>query len=516
MKYNLKKEKYPLRKKIIADSIWNLGATMIARLGGLIFTIIAARLLMPEGYGQYSLALSIAIIFMTFADLGINQALMTYVSLEIDKNKKKAAAYFHYLFKIKVILATIVSMVILLSSYPLANFIFKKPELFPLLVILSFYAFFLIISGFFESSLYIKNKVRYITIKEAIFQFLRLITFILVVYFVSKIYYVVGAIFGLTIAAFFNLVVIFLFYRKTFYLEKPEDYEQYLDKKRILKFIGFLTIANLSSAFFSYIDIVMLGLFVSSENIGYYKAAIGLIFAIAGTLSFSGIFLSVMTKIKKKNIQGAFDKIINYLLVLLIPAIIGLIMLSKYIFVMIYGYAYLPAASLMILLAPLLFFMAFVSLFLNLLSSREKTKEFAFFTLFCTVLNIILNYAFIKFFLQYSQLAAIRGVAIATLISWIIYFFGTLIISQKQVNVHFNYKLLIKPILASIIMGIFLYTFNKITLDMTPLIGLFEVAIAVLVYFIVLILIGGVRKEDLRLIYDYLFPHKKFIRLFLN
>jgi O-antigen/teichoic acid export membrane protein len=509
-----KKESNPLRRKVIADSIWNLSATIIARIGGLLFTILAARILLPEGFGQYNLALSIAFIFMTFADLGINQAMIRYVSFEIDKNEKKAAAYFYYLFKIKIILAIVISLLLLVLAPILSNLVFKKPELLPSLVILSLYLFVMILEGFFECTFYINNKVKFITLKETLFQLFRLLTLVGMIFILAKSFYVVGAVAGFTITGLIVGIIIYLQYKKNFYLKKPKDYEKYLDKKRILKFIAYLTIANFSSAFFSYMDIVMLGMFLESSYIGYYKAAIGLIFAITGTLTFTGVFLSVLTKVSPDKLQKTFDKIVSYSLILVIPAIGGLIMLTRYFMVVLYGQDYLPSAFLIYYLSPLIFFVMMVSLFLVLLSSKEKTREFAFLTLFITILNIVLNFLFIKIFIGESQIAATKGVAIATLVSWFIYFIGTIRITKKYTGIYFRYRLLLKPLIASLIMIIYLYFYARLMGDMTPIKGIIDIISAAIVYFIAIILLGGIKIEDLKLFYEILIKAKSKISIF--
>ena len=67
-----------LKGTIFANSLWNVMASLIGRAGALVFTIIIARALLPETFGIYSLALSIAVFCLTFTDLGINQALIIF------------------------------------------------------------------------------------------------------------------------------------------------------------------------------------------------------------------------------------------------------------------------------------------------------------------------------------------------------------------------------------------------------------------------------------------------------
>ena len=104
-----------LAKQVINTSIWNLIYSIIQRIGALIFTIILARFLFPENFGIYSLVISIAFIFMTFADLGIDNVLIRYLSSE-----KKKSAYFRYIFKIKFLFSSIVSLALLIFAYPIS------------------------------------------------------------------------------------------------------------------------------------------------------------------------------------------------------------------------------------------------------------------------------------------------------------------------------------------------------------------------------------------------------------
>jgi len=57
----------------IKNSSFQISKTIIAKAGGLLFTILLARALMPELFGLYSLALSTIFLFMGFIDMGIVQ-----------------------------------------------------------------------------------------------------------------------------------------------------------------------------------------------------------------------------------------------------------------------------------------------------------------------------------------------------------------------------------------------------------------------------------------------------------
>ena len=70
--------------RAIKNSSWQIATTLIAKIGSLIFTIIIARLMLPELYGLYGLALSTILFMGIFSDLGINSALTTFLSKTIE------------------------------------------------------------------------------------------------------------------------------------------------------------------------------------------------------------------------------------------------------------------------------------------------------------------------------------------------------------------------------------------------------------------------------------------------
>ncbi len=51
----------------------------------MLFTIVVARMLLPELFGLYSLALVTIVLFASFSDLGISSALITYGAKALAK-----------------------------------------------------------------------------------------------------------------------------------------------------------------------------------------------------------------------------------------------------------------------------------------------------------------------------------------------------------------------------------------------------------------------------------------------
>ena len=116
-----------LSKLAVKNSGYALLSSIIFKFGGLIFTIIIARMLLPELFGVYSLVLSIITLFLVFADLGLSDTLLRYLSLSIGKKKiSQARSYFRFLLRIKVLAVFTVVIIILILSRVIDGFRTKE------------------------------------------------------------------------------------------------------------------------------------------------------------------------------------------------------------------------------------------------------------------------------------------------------------------------------------------------------------------------------------------------------
>jgi len=490
-----------LTDQVIKGSFWGGLANFLNRIGAFIFTVFLARFLLPENFGLYSLTMSIALIFMTFADLGLNQTLIRYFSLY--KNKKKAVAYFRYIFKIKFFLSLFLSFLLLITAYPLSH-IFGNPSLFLPLVFASLFILTSLFLNFLTSFFYAIRKVKHVTIKEIIFQITRIFLTVFLFFILASSYYVLGVITALIITNMIILsLLIFWLYKFTpSIFRKTKERIEKEKKVKLIKFVGFITLTSISGIFFTYIDTIMLGFFVSFSYIGYYRAAFSFIFGIAGFFSYlSSVFLPIFTGLHKKRLERAFDKITKINSIISIPMTFGILALGKYFIKILYGNTYLPASMLLSLLSFLLITHVFSSMFSVLFYSKgnpEAVAKIIFISLLC---NIFLNYFFISLLFEISELHALWGAALATVLSRFLLFFFFIKLGKEKLGIILKKKFFTKPILASIIMFFVLYFLNAyIVKDMTLLIGIGEIFLGVIVYFFFLILMKGLGKGEIELI----------------
>jgi len=498
-----------IKDQLIKNGFWNIVTSMINRFGGFIIIILLSRLLMPEGFGRYSLAITIALFFITISDMGINQALVRYVALGIDKKTNQSASYMNYFFKIKFFIALLLSLILFILAYPLSFFVFKDGNLFFPFLILSFYVLFTSLAGFFESLFYIKKNVRYISIKEFIFLVIKIAGILIISFFISSEYNLIG-IFSL----FLVISVLTLFFN--FYFSKKshpllfKKANPIIDKKEISKFILFLGVQNIAATFIAMISIILLGIFLAEKYVGYYNAAWALVIGISALLfSFSFILLPVLTNADKQRFQLILKKIFRLFFILALPVSFGLSFLSRYFISVIYGNEYLSASIPLSILSFIIPCMIGVDLALSSFSAKNKLKKFTLWMSVFALIFFVLNYIFISIFLNYSEEIVIIGVSIANLIGWFFCFVFSIFLLKKELGITIFSMSTLKPFFSCLIMSAFIFFVTSKIQEINFLNGILIIFSSGLVYLISLFLIKGIEKEEIKEIVKILLKHDK-------
>ena len=412
----------------IKNSAYSFSTTLVQKIGAIIFTIIIARLLMPELFGLYSLALTTIGLFAIISDLGISSTLIRFFSKELAKNKPNTWGYYDHLLKIKFLLTFFASLILILSSYWIASIYYDKPIFYALLAG-GLYLFITSFLSFFESIYQSFNNFKKSLMRESIFQVLRLIIIPLIIIFSLKFsenILLLNILLGLSFC--YLIALIFLFIKRPILSGKNLNKEQ---KKQVNKFILPLTAIALSGIFFVSIDKIMLGHFVSAEFIGYYAAAFSLIGAVMGFLSFSGALFPIFSRLGGKKLEKGLRKSVKMVLLASFIIILITLIFSPLIIKIIYGTQYSLSTNLLRLLAILIISEPLAAIYSNYYVAIGKTEKMVKLLISAALLNIILNYVFIITLLPRGNLAAVFGAVIATLISRYLFLFGLIVFRKK-------------------------------------------------------------------------------------
>ena len=336
--------------------------------------------------------------------------------------------------KIKVILILIVSFILLLSSYFIANNYYNKPVFLALIA----GVFYIISLGFLtaaEKVFFASNKFKYPFFKEIVFQVLRLILIPLVIFLtidnISQEASLFVIISSLAIAYFISLLfMLVMMNRKAKFIHLKSEELTKKEKSELWKFVIPLSATVLSGVFFGYIDMVMLGRFVIAEYIGYYRAAFSLIGSLIPFIAFSNALFPIFSRLNGKQLDKSFKQTKLIIIIFSILGVLGTLIFADLAVNLIFGPEYAPAASILRILAVLLIIVPITMLYSSYFISQGKTKIVAKILIFATIMDIILNYIFITWFIHYSLLMAVMGAAIATIIGRMLYL-SLLFINRK-------------------------------------------------------------------------------------
>ena len=440
---------------------------VVSKIGGIIFTILLARMLLPDLFGLYNLALSIIVTIGTFADLGVNTALMRYLSESVAKGKRnlsEARSRLRFFLNIKVIITLVTCAVLFFGSSIISNVIFKKPELCIPIQVGALYVFSMAIQAFLSSVFIAIGKMKYNLFSEIIFQAFRIGLFVLFVQAYKSASSVLFAVsFALIISALFYFSVLMIKYRFLVAGKRGR-----IKTKNIAAFIGWTTLSSILISLFVSINTFMLGFFVETKFIAYFAAIFSIVMPVTSIINLSAVFLPVFTSISGERLARGFKKTIRFSSMFGIPAAFGLSFIIFPLIRIVYGIGYFPdiyylplliSAILMCFIIPV---EIFNSIYTTLLTSKEHVKKVVYLLGFATLANIILNYVFIRMALPHGMIWALAGVSLATILTRCMSFLILASMAKKTFNLSFDWKDVMMPLIASLVMLGFLFLFNYI------------------------------------------------------
>jgi len=418
--------KESFKKIAIKNASYDLSTSIFSKIGSMIFTIIIARILLPEMFGLYSLALSTLLLFNGLSDFGISSASVRFISQSLGQNKKsKAKAYATYLTKIKIIPLFLASLLLLVLAKFIANDYYQKP-IYLALVAGSLYVLFISLTSFLQSFFQAANNFKVLFIREVSFQMMRLILVPLFIIYalkhlVSEEISLALIILALSITWLFMIVLLILSFSKLDYFKSKTEVLTKIEKQETKKFIFGIILFSLATLFFGYIDVILLGRFISSEFIGYYQAAIGFIGALSFVLVFSNSLFPIFSRISGERLKQALNRSIKPILLISSLLFVFSILFAPWVFQLAYGKEYAVSFWLIRIFSLLLISTPLVALYSTYFISQGKLKSLTKFLIIANCFGFMLDYAFIKIGLGFGELGAILGLATATVLGKFFY-----------------------------------------------------------------------------------------------
>lgn len=469
-----------LARRVARNALFSTSALIVGSLSGLFLAIILARILTPEYYGVYSLTLAIASIAIAITNLGIDNAIARYTAY-FEGSSFKVRSHLRYFFKVKTLLVFSVSLVLFLASDKLADLFGDKRLAAPFAIaslIVLFASFASVFNAFFMGL----QKFKYTFLKQVVYEISRWIFALpLALAFLA-----VGAVFGVALAYFvsflFLLIVTIKYYSD--YIVGPAGKVS----EKVNAFMGYMTVASLSGIIYAYVDSIMIGYFLTTTDVGYYRAAYTIVFALIGFISsLSVVLLPTFTQLTIEDIKRSLDRLTRYSSIIAFPSALAISYLTEKIVKTVYGAEYLPASSAMFFLSFALLPGAF-SYLTTIFNAKERADISAKLITSSMLLNVVLNY-----FLILEM--GIAGAAVATVISRFVTVSLAAILLYRMFGISFKLSSVLKPLICSLIMLVVLIVMPE---PISLVVGVVEVVFAGLIYFVVLFGIKGISMDDFR------------------
>jgi len=437
------------KQTIVKNVFWLSFGQIGSRLIRAIIIIYAARVLGAAEYGVFSYALGLAAFFTIFADLGLSPLL----TREIASNSEKRSSIFASAFWLKIFLLAITASLVIFVAPKFSNI----KEAIPLL---PFVALLVALDNLRDFTFAYFRGIEKMELEGFLVVVMNSVIAIAGFIILSfkqtagaLLFSYIASVAALSIAAFYFikdlLKRIFKDFNKTIAL-------QFLHNCWPLAFAGLFGIFMLN------IDIIMLGWWRTSEEIGYYSASqrvVQIFYTLSGIIA-TAVFPAFSRFIK----QGVFEKakllnekVISLLYLLALPLAVGGIILAQPIIKLLFGKEYLPASlSFQILILTLLiqFPAAVLS---NSLTAYNQQRKLAYYTGLGSLSNVLFNALFIPIW-------GINGAALATVIAQSAYIFP-LWLKIKKINNFYTLRHLKKIAASAAIMGVVSFIFNQIRMN---------------------------------------------------
>lgn len=392
-----------VKRSLGINAILNTIKTTLSIIFPLITFPYVSRVLQVEAIGLYNFSNSIVSYFLLLAGLGV----ATYAVREgtqYRENKREISNFVSEVYSINM-LSTVGSYIFLLATVIAVSKLHNYAIAIAILSVEIFFTTFGVswVCNIFEDFLFI-------AVQSIAVQTISLILTLLLIKNPSDIYRYI-AIVAFSKAASFTI--------NHFYVQKKYcrfHLKLKFDLRRHLKPI--LVIFSTSVAMTIYVssDTTMLGFMTNDFQVGLYSTAVKIYTIVKNILAAILVVLVPRFSILLQNKEATeanrlFSKVFNTLIVLVFPAVVGLLITSEDVIHLIGGETYLGGTLSLQLLCVAIAFSLIATLYTScILIPQKKEKEVLYATTVSAIANVCLNFIFIP-------LLGISGAALTTVIA---------------------------------------------------------------------------------------------------
>lgn len=459
------------KKSITKNYLYNLTYQILVLILPLVTTPYLARTLQSDGIGTYSYTMSIMEYFMLFGSLGVSLYAQREIAYNTNNAKERSKVF------IEVVLFRAITMLISIVSFYIIFARSGEYALYYKLLTVQLIANALEISWFFQGIEEFKKTVsKNIIIKLA--SVISIFIFVKTPQDLTK-YYIIYA-----FSTLIGNISLWLYLPK--YIEKVNLKE--INIFRHFKATIALFIPQVATQIYTVLDRTMMGTIgASMSEVGYYEQAqkiIKILLTIVTSLGTVMIPRMASTYIngETEKLKQYLKKSFNFVLILSIPMIFGLISVSQKFVPLFFGAGYDKVVVLLNIISPIILIMGLSNVIgTQFLLPTKRQKEYTISVVIGAAVNFILNLLLIK---QYTSI----GASIATIIAELIIVVTQVYLIREQFEIVEILKMSRKYIIAGTLMFIVSIILGKI-IQSNIISIVVQVATGTAVYFLTLIIL---------------------------
>lgn len=414
------------------------GATIVfigllaGKILGTVNQVILARFMGPEDYGRFNIVLSVVTIVFSISSFGMMGSLPRFIPYNLKlgrRDKARSVVDFSALF---VFSANILAAaIVFVFSGRIARDIFNDPQLEILLRVFSVGIPVIAVNRVAIGIIRGFKSAKYDALLFKIGT--RVINILVFLVFVAFGYRLYGAVIAFIIGALITSII-------AIWLVKKKVFPDYSECSRvpvageIMKFTWPLALTGLMFIVLSKTDMMLLGYFLSSKEVGIYTPAIMIArLMLFISMAFKYMFLPVVSEFfshgDMDGLKSLYQSVSKWIMLTVLPMTIYFVVFPSGILRILYGREYTEGNVALIILAVGVSINLLQGTSGNILIGGGYTKLNFLAEFFTAVANVILNIILIPVY-------GILGAAIATSISYLLRNVCFVVFIYKTFNMH--------------------------------------------------------------------------------
>ncbi|MBU2559461.1 flippase [archaeon] len=332
-------------KDILRGSLVLTSSNLAVRVLGYLYRVLAGRMLTTAEFGILNLALPIQYMIIILSSSGIAPAISKFVSeYEAGGEYKKRDGVISSSLLFYTLIGIALGILFYLAAPYIGTYIFNEERaIVPLKIAsiaLPFGMLVAVYTGIFQGF----KRMEYMGGTLVIEQVLRVVFAVLLLSVSAT---AINAIIGSTLGFIVVLPIAYLLFKKLGLKISQPSFDEF---KRIFKFSLPVSATALAAFVLAYIDILLLGYFMSAEDVGIYSAASPtsrLVMAFSAAL-YAVMLPSISETVAKKDsvqLRGYISYAYKLSIVILLPVTLVSILLSGPIITVLFGSRYLAAVA---------------------------------------------------------------------------------------------------------------------------------------------------------------------------